>query len=98
MTKLVVALVDGMSYVIFDRKIDDPWSLLSQLSDQVPELLDRTVRFSRRIPEGCTYIAWESGNTQIKKVNYKEAIRFLKPRKPLRTLGELLQKYANASK
>ena len=102
--KAVIYYDDAATIISFDRKIDNPWPVLAQIAQDIPGLMDKPIRFSKRIPEhdGPVYTHWEcDGNSQPKVAagkTFKQAVTFLRPKRSLRTLGELLQKYASASK
>jgi len=94
--KAVLSIRDEL-IVTFENKVTDPWAILSQIVSEVPEISNKPVRFSTKIPEASRYLLYKStGNElEVKETNQiSEAIKFLKPKRPFRTLGELLKKYA----
>ena len=96
--KVVLSFNDNIVYVTFDRKYDDPWTVLQQVTRDIPQVIDKSVKFMRKIPESNSYTLWEmngNGSSVEQTTELKKAVRFLKPKKTLRTLGELLQKYAS---
>ena len=98
--KAVLTHQDNEVYVVFERRLENPWQYLAQIAQDIPELNDKPIRFSKRIPENTAqYVCWEmngNGSSVTKTTDIKEAVAFLKPKKPLRTLGDLLKKYAAA--
>ena len=99
--RVVLALSNECTYVTFECRLNEPWSALKWISTDIPEILQKPIKFVKKIPENSEDILWEGNYNQVKVEktdDIKHAVRFLKYKdRSGPTLKDLLEKYLAAA-
>ena len=99
--RTVLGFNQNIVYVTFEDKLNEPWTQLGLIADAVPEVLDKQVRFSKRIPKDCEkYVLFDHFYNEVnvsETKNFREAVRFLKRREGYPLLRNLLEKHLAAA-